>query len=711
MSRSGGTAERRRQRTKAELAELAAQASAEADRLRALLAATADQLHMLDGEGRYVYASPGAVQALGIGAESLIGRSLLDLDLDPALAVALDSKRKAVMATGQIHHHQVVKGAGGRRRELDYRLYPIQDARGSPAGVAISVHDITPGTAGRDALGRAYALLSQLVANTPLGVIEWGPGQRVRRWSPQAEAIFGWSEAEALGKQLDELDLIHPKDRRRTALENRNLIEGDRRHNVVEQRNLTKDRRIRWCRWHNSIVRTGDGDGVTVLALIEDVTAPRAAQERIRHLAEHDVLTGLPNRAVFLDRLRQALARARRQRRQGALLLVDLDHFKGVNDTLGHERGDRLLVETAERLSAAVRETDTVARLGGDEFALILPELEGADSADLVARKVLEALARPIRLEGDELHGAASLGIALFPDDGDNPQDLLRHADLALYRAKATGGRTAAFYTPSLNRRVQARNTLVQELHQAVAEGSFELRYQPQIALDSGRTTGVEALVRWRHPERGLLAPAAFLAVAQSSGLIREIGRTVLRGACRQAQSWRQAGLALPRIALNLSAAECREPDLSEHVLGILTSVGLPLDLLEFEVTERVMADAHQSGVAGGLAGLEAAGIPLALDAFGSDWASLKTLQRLPLGRVKLAPALIGDSLADPAAAIIVEAVIGLGHRLGLKVLACGVESPAQCEALRQLGCDEAQGYLFAPPLTAEEVIAFTAGR
>jgi diguanylate cyclase (GGDEF)-like protein/PAS domain S-box-containing protein len=691
-------------RVERRLAELAGEIAAQAGILHAVLAALPDQLHLFDPDGHYLYISPAVALELDVDPHAVVGQTVFDIGIDASIAVELDANRKSVMATGYPCQHELAVDTAAGRRELECSLIPIPGTEGETTSVLATVRDITQRTSDSASLERAYVLLSQLVANTPLGVIEWGAHEQVRRWSPQAVRIFDWTEAETLGQRVDQLGLIHPDDARRTALANQTLIEGDILHNVVEQRNLTKDGRVRFCRWYNSIVRTRGGDDFTVLSLIEDVTERRAAQERIRHLAERDPLTALPNRALFHDRLDQAIARARRAGGQGALLLLDLDHFKDVNDTLGHQIGDRLLVETGRRLRRTVRQTDTVARLGGDEFALILPELDSTESASLVAAKVLQVLAHPVQLDGEELHGGASVGVTLFPGDSDDPEQLLKNADLALYHAKAKGRGAAALYTSDLSGGAHDRRTLIQELRQSVVDDGFELHYQPQIDLATGALAGVEALVRWQHPRFGLLTAQAFLDAALSSGLICSIGSLVLRRACHQAHLWRQEGLVVPRITVNLSAVECRQPDLAAQVLEIVTETGLPSACLELEVTEQVFQDGRPGTAPDGLIGLAQTGVSLALDGFGRGWASLKGLTHLPIRRVKFDPAFIADSVDDPNHRVVVEALIELAHRLELKVLGTGVETKMQREALAQLGFDEAQGYWFAPPLVASEL-------
>jgi diguanylate cyclase (GGDEF)-like protein len=444
------------------------------------------------------------------------------------------------------------------------------------------------------------------------------------------------------------------------------------------------------------------GEVIGVAEIGRDITARKQVDRRVAYLAYHDDLTGLPNRLMFAEHLDLALARAQRHGREVAVLYVDLDDFKGVNDSLGHPAGDALLRGVAGRLGGAIRGSDTLARLGGDEFALVqLGARQPADAAVLAAR-LLAALEAPFDLHGREVHAAASLGIALFPEDGADPDELLKNADLALYRAKAEGRGRFRFFEPAMDEEVRARRRLQQELRRALERGELALAYQPQLDLRTGRITGVEALARWSHPERGPVPPSEFVPAAEASGLVVPLGAWVLREACRQAAAWRREGLDLT-VAVNVSPVQLRHPDLPGMVEEALVASGLAPERLELEVTEGLLVGT-EAGVAERVAGLAARGVGLAIDDFGTGYSSLAYLKRLPARRIKVDRSFVRGIGAEPEGEAVVRAIVGLGHALGKEVVAEGVETEAQLAFLRELGCDAAQGFLLAKPRPAGEV-------
>jgi diguanylate cyclase (GGDEF)-like protein len=408
---------------------------------------------------------------------------------------------------------------------------------------------------------------------------------------------------------------------------------------------------------------------------------------------------------LFQDRLRQALAEARRHNWQAALLLLDLDHFKDINDTLGHTAGDRLLMEVARRLDACVRASDTVARLGGDEFALILIELRRPEDAAVVARKAVRAIAECFRLENQEVHTTASVGITIYPTDSDDPDQLLRDADLALYRAKAEGRNTYRFYAAAMGAQVEARRALERDLRLALERGELGLHFQPQLDLAAGRIDGAEALVRWRHPSRGNVPPSEFIPLAETSGLIVPLGAWALQEACRQARAWRDAGLPPITMAVNLSLAQCRNGDLAHTTGRALRASGLEPRWLELEVTESLFLY-PDNGHVDGLQRLRKQGVRVSLDDFGTGYSSLGRLRQLPVDKIKIDRSFVAGVGRDPDSEAIVRAVIRLGRSLGLRVVAEGVETNVQCAFLQAEGCHAAQGFHIARPLPAGDFAA-----
>jgi diguanylate cyclase (GGDEF)-like protein len=441
----------------------------------------------------------------------------------------------------------------------------------------------------------------------------------------------------------------------------------------------------------------------TVAAQIGHFFMRKHAEETLRFVATHDALTDLGNRAIFTEQLGRALARVSRYGRGLAVLFVDIDRFKVVNDTLGHTAGDRMLQECARRLKDCLRGSDTVARLGGDEFVIMIEDFSGPRDAIAVAQKILTGLGRPLVLEGQELLPSASIGIAIAPDDGSDIEMLLKNADIAMYRAKDQGRNNYQFYSSQMNKHTFERLAMESSLRKATERGEFLLHYQPKLHLETGAISGVEALVRWRHPDLGMVSPAQFIPLAEETGLIVQIGEWVLRTACEQGREWREAGLPPFRIAVNLSARQFAQKTLLSDVARIMDESGLPADSLEFEITESLVMQNPEHATQM-LHKLRAMGITLALDDFGTGYSSLGYLKRFPINCVKVDRSFIKDIPNDKDDMAITRGVIALGHSLRLKVVAEGVETREQQDFLYENGCDEMQGYLFSKPLAADDV-------
>ena len=427
-------------------------------------------------------------------------------------------------------------------------------------------------------------------------------------------------------------------------------------------------------------------------------------------MARYDALTGLANRRVFIDELDRAIAQSRRSERDLAVLYLDLDHFKDVNDTLGHPVGDELLKAVAERLRANLREVDTVARFGGDEFAVVVPDLGEPADAAILAEKLLKCVAEPFRIGGNEIRSGTSIGIAIYGDDSPDAETILTHADVALYRAKNEGRGTFRYFTDAMDLEVKTRVTLAAELRQAIAAEQFTLYYQPEVDIDTGQIIGLEALVRWKHPTRGLLSPGEFIPAAEKSGLIVPLGRWILRDACRQAREWIDLGVAPSFVAVNLSILQFKSTqDLEKDIAAAQAEFALPRSMLELELTETVLMDATQRN-SDILHRLRAGGARIAIDDFGTGYSSLEYLRRLSVDRIKIAQQFIADLDAEPSSGPIVKAALGLARELGLGVVAEGVETKAQLELLRSWGCREAQGFYFAKPGAPQEITELLSG-
>lgn len=448
-------------------------------------------------------------------------------------------------------------------------------------------------------------------------------------------------------------------------------------------------------------------DGGTI-SIGTDITERKRAEQRVHFLAHHDALTGLPNRTLFKDRLEQAIAQAARAERKVAVLMLDLDRFKHINDNLGHSAGDQLLIEVAARLRRCARASDTVARLGGDEFAVVQPFVTGTDQASALARRALQSLSEPVRIDGQPVHTGASIGVTMFPDDSHDIDGLLKNADLALYRAKALAGGRISFYASDLGKRAQERLEIAEGLRLALVTDELVLHYQPKIRLSDGVVVGAEALLRWNHPERGLLSPAAFIDHAEATGLITAIGEWALDHTCAQLSRWAQRGALMVPIWVNVSAAQFHDESLLDKVRTTLLGAGVDPRMLGLEITETaLMPDASASGAT--LDRLVELGVELSIDDFGTGYSSLNYLKRFPVGKLKIDQSFVRDITSNPIDAAIARAIIHLGHSLGMHVLAEGVETRQQANLLSDLGCDQIQGLLVSPPIPEEEFVQFVA--
>jgi diguanylate cyclase (GGDEF)-like protein/PAS domain S-box-containing protein len=471
---------------------------------------------------------------------------------------------------------------------------------------------------------------------------------------------------------------------------------------IGEVHRARKNGDLYWCLETVSPLKNEAGEITHFVAITEDISERKQAEETIRHLAFHDALTGLPNRRLFKDRLHQAVAVSHRSGTSFALMLLDLDRFKTVNDTLGHGIGDDLLIAVAERLGAAIREGDTLARMGGDEFALIAIGIKQPEEMAHLAEKLLNILQSPFYLQGHELYASTSIGITLYPADASDEDVLVKNADIALYHAKDQGRNNYQFFTGDTNAAMLYRLALENSMRWAIERNEFVLDYQPQMDIPSGEIHGTEALIRWQHPEFGLIAPAQFIPLAEETGLIVTIGEWVLRTACTQAKAWDLAGMPM-RISVNLSARQFQQGDLAERIGNILRQTGLSPALLEVELTEGIlMEDTVQTGTI--LNQLHGMGVQISIDDFGTGYSSLSYLKRLPIQLLKIDQSFVRDINTDPDDRAIVTAVIALAHSLKLKVVAEGVETQEQLSFLQEHGCDIIQGYLYSRPVSGEEV-------
>ncbi|MFN9727431.1 EAL domain-containing protein [Acidovorax sp.] len=529
---------------------------------------------------------------------------------------------------------------------------------------------------------------------------------RIIFWNKSAERLYGWTQLQALGQSVETLlydETTHFRHAMQAVLEHGEwtgeILQRHRDGSAIEVEG----------RW--TLVRSDDGQPQSILAINTDIRQRKANEREIQRLAFYDVLTGLPNRMLLMDRMHQALATAQRRQQGGALLFIDLDNFKTLNDTLGHDQGDRLLQQVAQRLNTCVRSVDTVARLGGDEFVVMLEELsaqphELAKQARGVAEKILSLLALPYPLQGYQYRSTPSIGVAPFTGNATHVGELLKQADLAMYQAKTAGRNTVRFFNPDMQAVVTARAGLENDLRAALAQEELVLHYQPQMH-HTGRCVGVEALVRWAHPQRGLIAPGEFISLAEDTGLILPLGRWVLHTACKLLANWQtDPSLRNLTMAVNVSSRQFRHASFVDDVVRVLAVTGAPASRLKLELTESVLVEDMEATIAT-MTALRSHGVRFALDDFGTGYSSLSYLKRMPLDQLKIDQSFVRDLMTDANDAAIVDTIVGLSRSMGLQVIAEGVEANDQRELLIEAGCMHFQGYLCSRPLTADVLEAF----
>ena len=541
---------------------------------------------------------------------------------------------------------------------------------------------------------------NEILSHTNEGIAVFDRELRYVLWNKAMEEQSGMKAADVLGRPA--LDLFpHLREQGidayiRMALEGREVTTPEVRYSD------TRTGRSGWASALYRPRRDAAGNNIGVIGFIRDVTVRRQAEEQIQYQAFHDVLTGLGNRSLFQDHLTLAVAIGQRRKRVVAVLFLDLDHFKLINDTFGHTFGDELLKGIAARLKSCVRRVDTVARIGGDEFAIVLQDMERQEDAADLAHKIVELVAQPIDIQGQRLYVTASVGVSIFPHDGEDAETLLKNADNAMYRAKSEGRNNYQLCTPELRKWVQERLTLESGLHRALERGEFVLHYQPEVDLATHQITGMEALLRWEDPERGLLPPGSFISLAEDRGLIVPIGVWALREACKQAKEFQALGFPHFRVSVNLSARQFRDPNLMNHVDRALAESGLDPQCLELEITESIaMQDVEHSLRV--LNALRMRGITIAIDDFGTGHSSLSYLKRFTIDALKIDRVFINDLSVGETDQAIVASIIALAHGLKLRVIAEGVEKEEQLHFLRENGCEEVQGFLFSYPLPAHD--------
>ena len=660
------------------------------------------------------YVSPAAREILGFTPEEMLALPLSetihpdDVERNAALSLALRTGR---CDRGQIIHRNRHKDGHWVWVEARSRL--VRDAAGAPVEVITAVRDITERVTIEEALRASEARLTaseerlaHALDSGSDGLWDWNLVTGETWFSERWYRMLGYEVGELDAHQDTWLRIAHHEDAARAEDLMRDHIKGLTPHYECEYRLRRKDGTLVWVLVRGKVVdRDAAGRARRVVGTQIDITRRKEAERQVAHLAVHDALTGLPNRLLFRDRLDYGLASAQRQGGSFAVLACDLDRFKAVNDSHGHPNGDLLLRTIAERLSAVVRAGDTVARLGGDEFAIILDSSDGPQTASATAQRVIEAVGRPVILDGHSVVIGVSVGIAFGPKDGADADTLFKNADIALYRAKANGKNQFNFYESGMDEQIASRTRLEADLRAAIRDGGFELHYQPILDIAGGKadgtTGGFEALLRWRHPTRGAVPPGEFIPLAEETGLIVPLGEWALREACREAAGWPD-GL---RVAVNVSAVQFQQSGLELAVVGALAASGLAPHRLELEITESVLLKDAEAAL-GSLYRLRALGLRIALDDFGTGYSSLSYLRRFPFDKIKIDRAFIRE-IGDPDAAVIVRAIVAIGAQLGMGITAEGVETREQLDRVRGEGCTEVQGFLYSPPLPAAEARAF----
>ncbi|MDY0270457.1 EAL domain-containing protein [Trichloromonas sp.] len=609
---------------------------------------------------------------------------------------------KAFLADGQPEGtlaREVQCTRNGRWYERRSQMIRWSDGRWVRMTIAI---DITERKTAEEALRK----LSLAVEQSPAAVVITDPAGTVEYVNPKFTAVTGYTLEEAQSRTPSLLKSEEMSEEAYRDLLDR-LASGEEWHGEVRSRRKNGNRY--WERASVSPVIGPDGAITHFVAVKEDISDRKDYEAQLEYLSTHDELTGLANRALLSDRLEQSIHYAQRSERQVAVLLLDLDRFKVINDSLGHDFGDRLLCEVARRLQDSVREADTVARLGGDEFVLLLTELAGTKDAGLVAAKILRRLAEPYHLDGREITLTASLGISLYPRDGLDVPTLIRNADTAMYQSKRESS-TFSYYATEMNQKVLATLELEGSLRNALERQEFRLHYQPQIDLASGRVIGCEALLRWLHPQKGMIFPGDFIPLAEETGLITPIGAWALHEACRQTVAWQTAGLPPLRMSVNLSARQFRKGDLPQQVRKALHQTGLAADRLVLELTESMVMD-DPVGAKQTMHSLKDLGVSLSLDDFGTGYSSLNYLRRFPVDSLKIDRSFIRDVAVDPSEASVVTSIVAIAHNLHIAAVAEGVETREQLDFLVACGCDSYQGFFFSKPIPAEDFTRLLRGQ
>ena len=692
-----------------ELREVMLRLQESESRFRGAMSVMVEGLAIISPEGRYVFANRSAEEFMGCAVGELIGQTpqgfaVERLREDGSLCAPQDYPSSITLREGREVRDFVLchRFADGRLRWFKINSSPLLIGETQSCGVVLTVSDISESRGAEEQLKLAF----EAVRQSGEGILMTDAQQLILSVNPAFEAVTGYRADEVIGQTPALIGSLR-HDQQFYAAMNETLENTGHWRGEVWNRRKNGEVYPEWL--GVSVVRAHDGRPKYYVYIYSDMSERHAAQQRIEFLAHHDPLTGLPNRLLLRDRMEQAKALASRMRSRVALMFLDLDRFKTINDSLGHPVGDALLKEVVERLKSCVRESDTISRQGGDEFIILLNDVRDGESVSRVADKIHQRMGEPIMLGKHALITSFSIGIALYPDDGDEFDSLLQKADTAMYHAKGAGRNGHRFFTEQMNRQVVEHLTLETQLRRALENREFVLHYQPQLDLNDGRIVGVEALIRWNCPDNGLISPARFIPVAEDSGMIVAIGAWVLGEACRQARAWQDAGLPPFVVAVNLSAVQFKRPDLVNTVINALVLSDLDSQWLELELTESILIQDAEATL-DAVRRLKALGVRLSVDDFGTGYSSLTYLKRFAVDKLKIDQSFIRDLVSDPDDAAIVRAIIQMARSLKLKTIAEGVESEELANLLRVFHCDEIQGYWFSRPMPAADLEAFVRG-
>jgi len=679
-------------------------------RANTILNTTADGILALDMDGKILSANTSAGKMFGYNTNEFVGKALSQYVQEFTLPA------KASGAESIPDFDRSLREFAGRR--ADGKLFPVEismntvsePGTASESGTVITVvslRDMSERQRARDTIRKTEERLSIIARATTDAIWDWDLITDAVWWNEGIETLFGYSIDKLEPDSRSWTRRIHPEDRERILKNIHEAIQSTRKDWTAEYRFLRRNGSIAHVVDRGFVIRDKAGKPVRMVGGMTDITERKNAESEIKYLAYYDGLTKLPNRTLLQDRLQQAIATSERTGRYGGLIFIDIDNFKKLNDTLGHDVGDHYLQQVSLRLCGCVRESDTVARLGGDEFVIVLANLsadanEASASVELVGEKILAAFHQPILLDGYEHHSTPSIGITLFGKDKMVVDELLKQADIAMYQAKADGGDAARFFDPQMQARINTRAELEVEMRKALKESEFILYYQPQIGAD-GRVKAAEALVRWMHPTRGMVPPLQFISVAEETGQIIPLGEWIVETACRQLVSWEgQPETANLDLTVNVSARQFRHPDFVDRVIAILHETGADPRRLKLELTESVLVSDMEDTISR-MTALKALGVGFLLDDFGTGYSSLYYLKRLPLNYLKIDRSFVTDVLTNMNDAAIIRTIIALAQALGLGVVAEGVETEGQREFLASLGCHNYQGYLFSKPIPIGE--------